>query len=139
MPTTLVQARAAIIGRVNTHWTTAFPAVKMYYDNAYPADSEVDSLSSYVACVIKFTGGAQMDISPNPNHRVRGMIVFTAASREGSGSSKVLGYLDSLAAAMKFAQFGGVVTKEPMPGVPMTEEGWFSYDLSIPFYVDSIG
>lgn len=135
---TLEQARAAIISRVKAHWAAAYPAVNMYYDNAFPADAEVDALSEYALCSIEFAGGAQMDISENPNHRTPGNIVFTALCREGAGSSKVLRYLDSLSSAMKFAQFSGVTTREPRMGRPHTEGGWFSYDLSIPFTIDSI-
>lgn len=137
MPT-MEQTRAAIIGRVETYWNTAFPAVKMYFDNAYPGDAEIDMLDTYVLCSIRFNGGAQMDISETPNHRIRGRIVFTAACREGDGSSVVLRYLDGLAGAVKFATFGGVVTGEPEPGKPLTSGGRFSYDLSIPFRADSI-
>lgn len=136
---TLKQTRAAINERVNTHWLTAFPAVKLYFDNAYPSDAEVDKLSAYVLCSIEFTGGAQMDISAAPNHRVHGRVVFTAACREGDGSSKVLDYLDSLVGVMKFAQFSGVVTQAPVPGAPYTADGWFSYDLSVRFFTNSIG
>lgn len=137
MPT-LEQTRAAIIGRVKAHWAAAYPAVKLYYDNAYPTDAEIDTLNEYVLCAIEFTGGSQMDISHNPSHRIRGRVVFTAACREGAGSSKILRYLDSLGGAMKFAQFGGVNTSEPKPGVKDTSGGWFSYDLSVPFYANSI-
>lgn len=137
MPT-LKEIRAAVIGRVNTHWQAAYPGVRLYFDNAFPTDAEVDTLGEYVLCTLHFSGGAQMDISPTPNHRVRGRVTFTAACREGAGSSLVLEYLDSLAGAMKFANFDGVVTGEPRPGVPLTEDGWFSYDLSVPFYADSI-
>jgi hypothetical protein len=137
MPT-LKETRAAIVQRVNTHWQAAYPTVKMYYDNAFPDDAEVDSLQAYVLCSIRFNGGEQMNIAPNPFHRIRGRVMFTAAAREGAGSSKVLEYLDSLVGAMKFAQFGGVTTEQPIVGVPGTAEGWFSYDLSIPFFVDSI-
>ena len=137
MPT-MKQVRAAIIGRVKAHWDATYPGVKMYYDNAYPQGSEVDNLSTYVLCSIRFSGGAQMDISPTPNHRIRGRVVFMAACRDGAGSSKVLEYLDSLSGAMRFAQFGGVVTQEPMPGVPLADSGWFSYDLGVSFYADSI-
>ena len=136
MPT-LEQARAAIITRVKDHWATAYPAVKMYYDNAFPEDAEIDTLSGYVLCSIEFAGGFQMDISENPNHRTPGRIVFTALCKEGAGSSKVLKYLDSLSGAMRFAQFGGVTTREPRLGRPHTAGGWFSYDLSIPFSIDS--
>lgn len=138
MPTTLKQARAAIVGRVNTYWQAAYPSVNLYFDNAFPSDAEVDQLSAMVLCEIRFSGAEQMDISPTPNHRFRGRVLFTACVREGAGSSKVLEYLDGLAGAMKFAQFGGVVTDTPVPGVPITEDGWFSYDLSVPFRVDSI-
>lgn len=137
MPT-LKQTRAAIIGRVNTHWQAAYPGVKLYFDNAYPKDAEVDTLSAYVLCSIEFSGGAQMNLSSNPDHRTTGRLVFTAACREGDGSSKVLEYLDSLGEAMKFAQFSGVTTREPAPGRPYTLAGWFSYDLSVRFSVDSI-
>lgn len=129
--------REAVVSRVYTHWQSAYPTIKMYYDNAMPQDAEVDGLSAYVVCSIRFSGGRQINLSPTPDHRVRGMIKFVAACREGAGSSKVLEYLDSLAGAMKFANFGGVVTEEPVPGLPLTAEGWFSYDLSIPFWADS--
>lgn len=134
----LKQTRAAIIGRVDAHWASAFPGVKMYYDNAYPAAAEVDTLTSYMLCSIQFSGARQMDVSPAPNHRTHGRIVFTGLCREGAGSSLVLDYLDSLAGAMKFAQFSGVTTNEPRPGVPDTFGGWFSYDLTVPFYADSL-
>lgn len=137
MPT-LKQTRAAIIGRVKTHWDAAYPSVKMYYDNAFPKNAEVDTLSAYVLCSIEFSGGGQMNLASAPAHRTTGRIVFTAARREGDGSSKVLEYLDSLAAAMKFAQFSGVTTSAPVPGRPDTSDGWFSYDLSVRFSVDSI-
>lgn len=137
MPT-LKQTRAAIIGRVNTHWQATYPAVKLYFDNAFPVDAEVAGLSEFVLCSIEFSGGSQMNLSATPHHRTLGMVVFTAACREGAGSSKVLEYLDSLSAALRFAKFGGVTATEPIPGKPDTSEGWFSYDLSVRFFVDSM-
>lgn len=136
MPT-LKQARSAIVARVKTHWDAAYPAVKLYYDNTLPADAEVDSLDAFVVCEIRFGGAQQINLSSTPAHRTSGWVVFTALVREGAGSSRALEYLDSLSGAMKFAEFGGVVTEAPAPGRPLTEEGWFSYDLSIPFRFDS--
>lgn len=137
MPT-LKQARAALISRVNTYWQTAYPAVKMYYDNAFPKDAEVDKLQSFVLCTIHFTGGEQMNIAPAPHHRTRGRLVFTAAVRVGSGSSKALDYLDGLSTNLKFAQFTGITMTTPLVGLPVTDDGWFSYDLSVPFFFDSL-
>lgn len=134
----LKETRAAVVGRADTHWKTTYPAVKLYFDNTLPTDAEVDQISEYVTCSIRFAPGGQINLSPTPGHRIRGTIKFVAACREGTGSSRVLEYLDSLATAMKFANFGGVVTGEPVPGVPLTSEGWFSYDLSIPFRADSM-
>lgn len=136
MPT-LKQARAAIVARVKSHWGAAYPGVPLFYDNALPADAEVDQVDAYVVCEIRFDGGQQINLAPAPDHRTWGRVVFTAVVREGSGSSMALEYLDSLAGAMKFAQFGGIVTEAPAVGRPLTDEGWFSYDLSIPFRFDS--
>ena len=133
----LKQIRATVFDRVNTHWTSAFPDVKMYYDNAFPQNAEVDKLSEYAMCTIEFNGGSQINVSPDPGHRYRGRVLFVAACREGTGSSKVLDYLDSLGNAMKFANFGGIVTQAPQPGKPVTFDGWFSYDLSVQFFADS--
>lgn len=127
-----------MISRVNTYWQGAYPAVKMYYDNAYPEDAEIDTLQSFVLCSIQFSGGSQMNLAAAPDHRTRGRLVFTAAARSGAGSSKVLEYLDGLINNLKFAQFSGLTAGAPMVGLPITRDGWFSYDLSVPFFFDSI-
>ena len=137
MPT-LKQVRASLIGRVNTYWQAAYPSVKIYYDNAYPEDAEVDKLQSFVLCSIQFTGGMQMNLAPMPDHRTYGRLVITAAARSGAGSSKVLEYLDGLVGNLRFAQFDGLMVGAPIVGVPITKDGWFSYDMSLPFFFDSL-
>lgn len=137
MPT-LKQVRASLISRVNTYWQGAYPAVRMYYDNAYPADAEIDKLQNFVLCSIQFAGGAQMNLATAPNHRTHGRLVFTAAARSGAGSSAVLGYLDGLLANLKFAQFDSLTLGVPAVGIPMTRDGWFSYDMTVPFFFDSL-
>lgn len=137
MPT-LKQVRASLISRVAAYWQATYPAVKMYYDNAYPKDAEIDKLQSFVLCSIRFSGATQMNIAPTPGHRTYGKLVFTAATRVGSGSSKVLEYIDGLSDNLRYAQIDGLIIGVPSAGVPITQDGWFSYDLNVPFLFDSL-
>lgn len=130
------EARAAITARAETVRASRFPDIRIFYGNGYPTDVDADRMGAYILCKIKYTSGHQSFVGELPGTRVRGVVVFTVACIEATGTAGVMEQMQSLANGFKYANLSGVQMQTPSPGSPEAFEGWFSHDLLIPFYYD---
>lgn len=132
--TTYVEARDAIVTRLEGMWHGAYPSVPLMYDNT--SVNDVDRLTEFLGCEISFFGGEQADIGADPILRTHGNLTFVIAVKEATGARKSLARADVLAKSFRFKKFGGVQMQAPHPLPPKDAKGWYITELIIPFYFD---
>lgn len=88
-------------------------------------------------CVeIMFTGGVQADLSHNPVHKITGILVLTAKSREGSGSAGCYKLLDELYPRLQRRVIGNVRLEMADFAKPRLVGGWWGVSALLPFRVN---
>ncbi len=131
--TTYVQARDATVSYFNPAWTTAFPAVPVFYENTLQIDLDTVG-SSFLTVSIDYTDSKQQDIDPSPITRTWGEVVLRLFVKEGGGIRNTLAMQDTLTALMKYRKLGDVTLECPAPGKKQSRDGWQSVDLNAPFF-----
>lgn len=134
---TLVEISNAIVSRLNTGWGATYPSVPVFYDNGPGVDVD-QAGGSFLICQVKQSAAEQVSLELDPVYRRRGFVSLTVFVKQYTGRNVTLGYLDYLTSLFKFASFGGVRTSVPKPGHKETHDGWYSEELRVPFWVDSI-
>lgn len=137
MTITYVQARDALATFINSSLTSAYPALKVFYENTNHIDLDT-APSPFLRVDINFTDTVQADMGPAPIDRVFGDVTFRVLFKEGEGTRNALSMLDFIFALMKRRVVSGVQLETPRPGPKLTSLGWASSSFTVPFWFDSI-
>lgn len=130
----LVQIRDALVTTLNTGW--AHPAIPIFYTNSVQID--IATLGDhFLKCDILFDDAVQINIGPNPNHRIYGTLVLKVFSKDTRGTRTALGYIDELSSLFGFKNLSGVKLQAPRTGWEQQSKGWLSTDLRVSFWADS--
>ena len=125
-------ARRDIEGRLTANWATTSIA----YDNV-PFKTPSDS-TSWVRLRIFEENVTRLNIGNPGTHRVSGLIVVEIFVPQGRGTQTVRGYADTIAAVFRDQQFSGITCREATPRSVGEYEGWWQYNVSVPFYWDGV-
>lgn len=131
--TTEVQARDAIVAYLHPAWTTAYPAVKVFYENTIAI--ELDTVgSTFLRVSIDFTDSVQQGIDPAPITASYGEVLLQMFVKDGAGTRDAALRLNFLRELLKYQKLTGVTLQCPRPGRKQARNGWNSTDLRVPFY-----
>lgn len=88
-------------------------------------------------CVeIMYIGGQQADLSNKPVHRIIGMLVLTAKTREGMGSSGGYKLLEHFYPNLQHRVIGNVRLGMAKFSKPRLVGGWWGVSAMIPFHIN---
>jgi len=130
--TTEVQARDAIVAYFHPAWTTAYPAVPVYYENTVKIDLDTVG-SAFLSVSIDFNDSVREGIDPSPITGSYGEVTFRLFAKEGVGVRDTLGRQNYIRELMKYRDLSGVALDCPRPGRKQARDGWTSSDLIVPF------
>lgn len=133
--TTYVQARDALVSHFHTGWSTAYPSIPAFYENAQSIDLD-NHTAGFVKFDIDYEASFQASMEQVPITRVQGHVYITLATLEGTGTRTLAGYLDTLTTLMKYQSLSGVQTGAPSPMRSELSEGWYFQELAVPFWFD---
>jgi hypothetical protein len=129
--TTEVQARDAIIGFLHPAWTTAYPAVKIFYETA---SVDLDAVgSTFLRVRIDFVSSTRQGIDLSPITGSYGELLLQMFMKDGSGTREPLVRINFLRELLKYKIISGVTLDCPKPGRKQSRSGWTSSDLIVPF------
>lgn len=130
----LAGIRDTIVSFVAANW--GHPTIPLFYENTEEVD--LQNMGDYFLKVeINFTGASQANIGDSPFQREYGELVVTVFARQTLGVRAVLVYLGELSSSIRFRNLGGVHMQEAAAGNETSRDGWFSMDMTVPFYADS--
>ncbi len=128
--TTYVQARDALVGKVNTALSTDYPTLKVFWENAVVPD--VNTVGDmFVQIEVNFQD--EFDTTLAPDTMATGEVNFRVHCREGTGTRAAASLFDYLRNLMKFQIVSGVTLYTPRPGRKDSKNGWAYLDLNAPF------
>ena len=134
--TTYVQARDALVTKINTALAADHPTLKVFYENTNMVDTNTVG-DSFLIVAIDFLAARQSTIENSPQHRVLGEVTFRLMVKDGKGTRTTLQMFDYMTTLLGHQFVNGVYTKTPAPGKKMARDGWSSFDLHVPFHFDS--
>ena len=130
--TTYVTARNALVGHLHTTFTTAYPAVPVFYENTVEIDMDAQP-DMFLVVAIDFLDNQRLDIHADPNTEVFGEMSLRIFTRAGLGVSGHLALFDYLTNLMGHQTLSGVTTLTPFPDKKSSVVGWMMTDLVVPF------
>ena len=122
--------RQAIESRFSTQWGTTTP---IKYDNIKYVPT---AGTSFVALEIHKGASIQASLGTSPLFRGIGIISVNIYTPTGSGTNTGRAYADTAAGIFRNVVFSGIVCKSASVTRLGEQEGWFIYNVSIPFYHD---
>lgn len=128
-----VQARDAIVGKVEAALAADHPTVPRFYENTKQVDV-TKVVDPFVRISVNFQDARQATIEAAPVTRVRGEVTFEVCCREGTGTRQAAVLFDYLDTLMKHQAVSGVTLETPSPGRKFSTAGWEKSDLNVPFY-----
>ena len=131
MTLTYTQARDALVAYINTQIATAYPTLKVFWENRLQVDP-VTVGDRFLQIGIDFEDAVAATLHAETDF-VTGMIGFRYFVREGKGTRETLQVFDTLNALFRQRDYAGVRTETPYPGPKSIEDGWMSSDFQIPF------
>jgi hypothetical protein len=111
----------------------------------YPLEVEYDNRSSvdmqsqtnpFLSVEVMYIDGYQADLSNKPVHRIVGMLVLTAKTREGMGSSEGYRLLEHFYPKVQWQVLGGVRLDMAKMVRPRLVNGWWAVSATIPFHIN---
>lgn len=88
-------------------------------------------------CVeVVYIGGQQADLSNKPVHRIVGMLVLTAKTRDGGGSSGGYKLLEHFYPNLQHRVIGNVRLEMAEFSRPRLVGGWWGVSAMIPFHIN---
>lgn len=133
----LTSARQAIVTQMETAWATAFPSVKVFFENA-PQPDPATRNDPFMLLFIDFDDAEQATIGTNHLMRVHGSVQFMPYVQEGTSTKLVFEMLDWLLMNMAIKQFGDVTMQDASPTKELVFDGWFCKGVRVPFYFDVV-
>lgn len=109
--------------------------LEVEYDNR----DNIDMLSQrdpFLCAEIMFIGGQQADLSNKPVHRIVGMLVLTAKTREGAGSAGGYNLLEHFYPNMQHKVIGNVRLEMAEFSKPRLVGGWWGVSAMLPFHIN---
>lgn len=85
---------------------------------------------------VQFGGAWQADLSPNPIHRITGLLILTAKVREGNGPYEVARLLDHFYPKLQRRRIGLALTEMASFPRATTVKGVYAKSVVIPFTAD---
>lgn len=132
---TLVQIRDTIVAQLESVITSM--GIPVFYENAVEID--LTNVGDYfLECEINFDGADQATIDPAPIQRNYGTLVVTMSARQTKGKRQLLSYADTVSEGFRFKHLGGVQMQAASVGSERLMPGWYSMELRIPFYADTM-
>lgn len=127
---TFQDIRQAIESRLRANWT----ATAIAWDNsAYDPDSK----TAFIRLLIDEVDSRQITLGTStPCHRITGLIHIMVLVPVNTGTNTARGYLDSLAAIFRNADFSDVKCQSPRIRRIGDIGEHYQYSLLIPFYFD---
>lgn len=126
--------RDAVVAYVKPPFVVAYPLVPIVFDND-PFDW-ANPPADFVATEIEFIWGSQVGLAQAPKRRVRGFVYFTAYTRLGTGTRKVLQSLDWLSSLLQFQYLGIATFQAAEPAGNGTNQGFYTSGVKVPFFSD---
>ena len=133
---TLVQARDAIVGKLNTAFTADKPTLKVFWENATQVDLNT-APSPFLLVEIDFVDSVQADMGATPITRHFGEVTFRLFAKEGQGTRGLLSLTDYLMGLMSRTTVSDITLETPSPGRKSTFGGWVEHQLEAPFHFHS--
>jgi hypothetical protein len=122
--------RLAIETRFNASWATA---TEIAWDNVeYTPTQGTD----FVRLTIIDGDSSQVSLGNSPLHRSIGIIDIGIFVSLNSGTASARGYADRAAAIFREAQFSGILCRSPAIYRIGENDGWFQYNVTVPFHRD---
>jgi hypothetical protein len=130
--TTEVEARDAIVAYLHPAWVTAYPAVKVFYENATTIDLDTVG-ANFLKVNVEFTDSDRLGIDPAPGTMSYGNLMLQVFFKDGTGTRTSLEILGFLRTTIGYKHLGAVAIGCPRFGRKQSRSGWNSQDLSVPF------
>ena len=130
-------ARDAVVGHLQTNWSTAYPSVPVFYENQdTPALDTVGN--AFLRVELSFDDADQASLEgASPMTRVHGLFDITVMSKQGTGTKTGLSYLDFLVGLFKHRNLSGLQVGTPKPGHRELHDGWHMQQLLVPFWFNN--
>lgn len=109
--------------------------LEVEYDNRDNIDLQAQA-NPFLCAEILFIDGKQADLSSNPVHRVVGMLILTAKTREGMGSAKGYTLLDHFYPSLQHRVIGNVRLEMASFSRPKLVGGWWGISAILPFHIN---
>ena len=110
-------------------------ALSIEYDNR----DNINMLTQrdpFLCVEVMYIGGQQADLSNKPVHRIVGMLVLTAKTREGMGSSGGYKLLEHFYPSLQHRVIGNVRLEMAEFSKPRLVGGWWGVSAMIPFHIN---
>lgn len=130
--TTEVEVRNGIVALLNPAWVTAYPGVKIFYENTVQVSLD-DVGDRFTTASIDFTDSVRQGIDESPITGSYGVITMRLFSKEGTGVNSTLEEATFLRNLLKYKKLAGVTLDCPRMGKKVAKDGWVSQDLIVPF------
>lgn len=109
--------------------------LKVEYDNRDNIDMRTQR-DPFLCAEVMFIGGQQADLSNKPVHRILGMLVLTAKTREGMGSAGGYKLLEHFYPNLQWRVIGNVRLEVAEFSRPRLVGGWWGFSAMIPFHIN---
>lgn len=121
--------RTAIEARFQANWTTT----PIKWENV---PFEPGTASAFVEIRIATAASFQASLGSPALYRHNGVISINLRVRQNVGTTTAKGYIDSLCAIFRGQTFSSVTCRAPIVSVIGDLNGWYTYNISIPYYRD---
>lgn len=127
----LATARRDIEKRLSDNWATT----PIAFDNVY---YEPVKGTPWIQLSIQEGDAFRVNIGTPGVHRQTGIILIQIFTDTKSGTHIIRQYADTLSELFRDVQFNGITCREVDPVAVGFVEGWYQYNLNIPYYYDGV-
>ena len=109
--------------------------LEIEYDNRDNIDMQ-NQRDPFLCVEVMYIGGQQADLSNKPVHRIPGMLVLTAKTRDGMGSAAGYKLLEHFYPNLQWRVIGNVRLEMSEFSRPRLVGGWWGVSTLIPFHIN---
>jgi hypothetical protein len=131
-PTTLTQARDAVIALVHSTLQTHLPTLPVEYDNTASVDVATVG-PQFLQVDVEMEDSMLATVSDDLIDKVEGTAYFRLFTQVGKGTRSTLQIFDTLNSHLRHKHLNNVVTGSSTFGKKVEKDGWVSHDLLLPF------
>jgi len=124
--------RASIEGRLKTAWTTT----PIKFDNV--AYTPASTTTAFIELAIVNGESKQISLGSPALYRHPGVISINVRTRLQIGSSTAKKHADTIGGIFRGQEFGGITCRAPRVSRVGEVDGWFVYNVSIPFFRNEV-